>query len=73
MTTDQQERSAGMDRRNFLAVTAAAAATSSLAGPVSAQDQLVTHRSIEVNGIRLHIAEQGQGPLVLLCHGWPEL
>jgi pimeloyl-ACP methyl ester carboxylesterase len=27
---------------------------------------------IEANGIRLHIAEQGDGPLVLLCHGFPE-
>ena len=25
-----------------------------------------------MNGVRLHIAEQGQGPLVLLLHGWPE-
>src|SRR5580658_4625743 len=72
MTTEQQDQSAGMNRRNFLAATAAAAA-SSLAGPVSAQDRAVTHRSVEVNGIRLHIAEQGHGPLVLLCHGWPEL
>jgi pimeloyl-ACP methyl ester carboxylesterase len=32
----------------------------------------VTHRSIEANGIRIHIAEQGSGPLVLLCHGFPE-
>lgn len=31
------------------------------------------HRALDVNGIRLHIAEQGQGPLVILCHGWPEL
>lgn len=27
---------------------------------------------IEANGIRLHVAEQGKGPLVLLCHGFPE-
>jgi pimeloyl-ACP methyl ester carboxylesterase len=32
----------------------------------------VTHRMIETNGIRMHIAEQGSGPLVLLCHGFPE-
>jgi pimeloyl-ACP methyl ester carboxylesterase len=32
----------------------------------------VTHRSIEANGIRIHIAEQGSGPMVLLCHGFPE-
>jgi pimeloyl-ACP methyl ester carboxylesterase len=30
------------------------------------------HRSVEANGIRIHIAEQGSGPLVLLCHGFPE-
>src|SRR5919199_2565529 len=32
----------------------------------------VQHRMVETNGIRLHIAEQGAGPLVLLCHGFPE-
>ncbi len=32
----------------------------------------VAHRFIETNGIRMHIAEQGKGPLVLLCHGFPE-
>jgi pimeloyl-ACP methyl ester carboxylesterase len=31
-----------------------------------------TQRTIESNGIRLNIAEQGEGPLVLLCHGFPE-
>src|SRR3984885_9306550 len=31
-----------------------------------------THRTVEANGIRIHIAEQGTGPLVLLCHGFPE-
>lgn len=32
----------------------------------------VEHRDVEVNGIRLHVAEQGSGPLVLLLHGFPE-
>lgn len=32
----------------------------------------ITHRSVRTNGIQLHIAEAGQGPLVLLLHGWPE-
>ena len=32
----------------------------------------VTHRMVTTNGIRLHIAEQGEGPLVILCHGFPE-
>jgi pimeloyl-ACP methyl ester carboxylesterase len=30
------------------------------------------HRIIETNGIRMHLAEGGTGPLVLLCHGFPE-
>jgi pimeloyl-ACP methyl ester carboxylesterase len=37
----------------------------------SAQYEL-SHRTVSVNGLRLHIAESGQGPLVLLCHGFPE-
>ena len=32
----------------------------------------VRHRYIDCNGIRMHLAEQGAGPLVVLCHGWPE-
>lgn len=31
------------------------------------------HRTLAVNGIQMHVVEQGAGPLVLLCHGWPEL
>lgn len=31
-----------------------------------------TQRLVETNGIRLNLAEQGEGPLVLLCHGFPE-
>src|SRR5215510_1794007 len=34
--------------------------------------QEVRHRVVETNGIRMHIAEQGVGPLVVLCHGFPE-
>jgi pimeloyl-ACP methyl ester carboxylesterase len=32
----------------------------------------IQHRTVETNGIRMHIAEQGSGPVVLLCHGFPE-
>ncbi|TKB64861.1 MAG: alpha/beta hydrolase [Nitrospira sp.] len=30
------------------------------------------YRFIEANGICMNVAEQGKGPLVLLCHGFPE-
>jgi pimeloyl-ACP methyl ester carboxylesterase len=32
----------------------------------------ITHRTIATNGINLHIAEAGSGPLVVMVHGWPE-
>ncbi|KAK9136842.1 hypothetical protein Sjap_007436 [Stephania japonica] len=33
----------------------------------------IEHRTVGVNGINMHIAEKGQGPVVLLVHGFPEL
>jgi len=32
----------------------------------------IRHRSVETNGIRMHVAEAGEGPLVVMCHGFPE-
>ncbi|HEY0390507.1 MAG TPA: alpha/beta hydrolase [Solirubrobacterales bacterium] len=32
----------------------------------------VTHRYVDVNGTRLHVAEAGEGPAVLMLHGWPQ-
>ena len=34
----------------------------------------ITHRMVEANGIDMHVAEAGpaDGPLVVLCHGFPE-
>lgn len=29
-------------------------------------------RYVEANGLRMHITEEGEGPLVLFCHGFPE-
>ncbi len=31
-----------------------------------------THRTVRANGIALHVAETGSGPLVLLLHGFPQ-
>lgn len=35
----------------------------------------IRHRTVAANGIDIHLAEAGEAgrPLVLLCHGWPEL
>jgi pimeloyl-ACP methyl ester carboxylesterase len=32
----------------------------------------IRHRTVDTNGIRMRIAECGEGPLVLLLHGFPE-
>jgi pimeloyl-ACP methyl ester carboxylesterase len=45
-------------------------------GPPDATSVLLpgpwNHRSISANGIGLHVAEAGEGPLVLLLHGFPQ-
>src|SRR5208282_1355327 len=33
----------------------------------------MAERLLASNGIELHVVEEGQGPLVVLCHGFPEL
>ncbi len=32
----------------------------------------IKHHFVQTNGITMHVAEQGEGPLVLLVHGFPE-
>ncbi|XVF41846.1 hypothetical protein PTKIN_Ptkin01aG0313400 [Pterospermum kingtungense] len=33
----------------------------------------IQHRMVNVNGITMHVAEKGQGPVILFLHGFPEL
>lgn len=33
----------------------------------------ITHRIIHLNGIDIHVAEKGTGPMVVLLHGFPEI
>src|SRR6476620_299323 len=72
-----------MDKRGFLKAAAlpivAQAASSVLwsdalaqTGPPGNTTGGPTQRIVEANGIRINIAEQGTGPLVVLCHGFPE-
>jgi pimeloyl-ACP methyl ester carboxylesterase len=62
-----------MQRREFTAGLGAAAGDADFQfDQVGGQGGAVTHRMVEANGIHLYIAEQGQGPLVVLCHGFPE-
>ena len=32
----------------------------------------VTHRFVELDGLQLHVAEAGEGPPLVLLHGWPQ-
>jgi pimeloyl-ACP methyl ester carboxylesterase len=63
-----------MQRREFIAAVGVAAASAvSQSSPIYAQPVSgVAHRTVVANGIHLHLAEQGEGPLVVLCHGFPE-
>ena len=50
-------------------------AGSALTGPDSSSvliDGPWTHRMVRANGIAMHVAELGSGPLVLLVHGFPQ-
>ncbi len=35
-------------------------------------DQTIRHRQLQIGELSMHVAEAGEGPLVLLCHGFPE-
>jgi len=35
-------------------------------------DVAIRHRQVQVGTLSMHLAEAGAGPLVLLCHGFPE-
>ncbi len=41
---------------------------------VQGKDDLpgISHRVVDASGLRVHVAEAGEGPLVLLLHGFPE-
>ena len=32
----------------------------------------VRHETVKANGIDIHVARAGQGPALVLLHGWPE-
>jgi pimeloyl-ACP methyl ester carboxylesterase len=42
-------------------------------GSASSAREAVRHRQVRSNGISMHVAETGSGPLVVLLHGFPEL
>ena len=55
--------------------SAATDATTTADQPMSIEEKLlpgISMKFIETNGIRMRIAEMGEGPVVLLAHGWPE-
>ncbi|KAK8661773.1 hypothetical protein V6N13_091368 [Hibiscus sabdariffa] len=43
--------------------------------PYSSSPQMegIEHRIVKANGINMHVAEKGKGPLILFLHGFPEL
>lgn len=87
LATTQLMPGRSLGRRDFLArmggalgasglamAAGSAIAQTPVASPVAEPDLSgVTHRQVETNGISMHIAEAGEGPLVVLVHGFPEI
>src|SRR5579863_10176045 len=76
--TDSGRRRSKVNRRTFLAA-AAAVGGGVLLGQVAkaisgggAGGHLLKEYGIDTNGITLHVTEQGDGPAVLFCHGFPD-
>lgn len=67
-----------LSRRTFLAGGAAVGASLLLEKKAEAEGfgavdgPLLKEYDIPTNGISLHVTEQGQGPAVLFCHGFPD-
>lgn len=68
-----------LSRRELIGAIASGVALPAIATPQEVAQQIeypgaptIKHRVINANGLKTHIAEQGSGPLVLLCHGFPE-
>ena len=44
-----------------------------LRGPIALPHvEGMTHRIVELEGLGMHVAEMGEGPPVLMLHGWPQ-
>ncbi len=41
--------------------------------PLATNPATISHHFVETNGLRIHYVEMGTGPLVVFCHGFPEL
>jgi len=54
------------------ALAVAACQSSPPEAPTQKDASMPNLRMIQTNGINMRIAEMGEGPLVLLVHGWPE-
>src|ERR1700731_4701339 len=68
----------GISRRTFLA-GGTAVGTSLLLGRIpraessgGADGSRFKEHDVATNGISLHVTEQGEGPAVLFCHGFPD-
>jgi pimeloyl-ACP methyl ester carboxylesterase len=62
-----------MQRREFLTGLGAAVWPLAARGQSLKEGEMqLRHRFVATNGINMHIAEAGAGPLVVLCHGFPE-
>ena len=81
MTTRASHRHRNTGGRSVCCLLVVIAATATFPNRANAQTATAKQendvnepqlRFVKSNGIRMRIAEMGDGPLVLLLHGWPE-
>lgn len=57
---------------NDAALVESKANTAFVESEANTNDHSVKEFDIPTNGINLHVTEQGEGPVVLFCHGFPD-
>ena len=55
-----------------IAVAAVIGLLAAVAGAVAQTPPPISHEYADVNGVRLHYAKAGKGPLIIFLHGFPE-
>ena len=60
-------------RREFITTASMAAIAARSLGAQTSQDRSFSFEQIETNGVTLRCAVEGDGPLVIMVHGFPEL
>src|ERR1041384_1814018 len=66
-------RSGGVAKTSVMPNSSASVANAAINRPILTGASYMADRYAEIGDIRLHYVEEGEGPLVVMLHGFPEL